>query len=177
MTNRTITISLICLTVLFSCIERNNEEVAVQLPEKLEGLDEGLTVLHSTDTVYATLNTKDPEKWGKYQLQFSTSVSTEFNDLQVVEFGAYVWKNGHWTMKTIYDRPFNQEEFAKWYNCPNGALKPNVTYTDNDNWLGKSDYLRGEAFRVLFYFIGKDLAGKKHMGYKEIVGVMKLRKS
>ncbi|MFK7786786.1 MAG: hypothetical protein AB8B56_16825 [Crocinitomicaceae bacterium] len=145
-------------------------------PEKLQNIETGLKVEHSTDTVFATINTKDPEKRGKYQMKFTTSVESINEDLEVVEFGAYFWENEEWVLTSIYDRPFNQEEFKKWYGSEDGMIQLGKKYADMDNWLAKSDYLSGRQCEALLYFIAKNSKGQKFMGAKEVVGVMKMKK-
>lgn len=140
-------------------------------PQELKEMEIGLKVSHSTDTIYATLNTKDPETWGKYQLQFTTTVETLNQNLEIVEFGGYLWDGDHWEMRTIYNRPFNKAEFEKWYNCPNGMLEKGESYSDTDNWMGKMNYLTGEIIIGLWYFIGKNKEGKRYVGAKEIVAI------
>ena len=105
------------------------------LPKELKDFPVGIEVVHTPDKVYATDNTKDPGKRGEFQLQHSTSVKALYEDLEITEFGAYLWNKDHWEMKTIYGRPFNANEFSKWYNCENGLLKKGCTYVDSDNWM------------------------------------------
>lgn len=144
-------------------------------PEKLKELPIGLEVIHNTSEVYATINTKDPEKWGLYQLQFKTSVTALEEDLEIIEFGGYLWKDNLWELRSIYARPFNAEEFAKWYGCENGQLKKGVSYSDSDNWLGKGDVLNSVEIKCIWYFIAKNEGGEKFVGASELVGYMKLK--
>jgi hypothetical protein len=164
-----------CLLVLTGCGIQQEKEAQKNWPEKLQSLEIGLNVSHSMDTVYATLNTKDPEKRGKYQMKFATTVEALSENVELVEFGAYFREGNTWVLRTIYGRPFNKEEFDKWYNAENGKIILGHTYTDNDNWLGKSDFLNGNTYHALLYFIGKNAKGEQLVGAQEIVGVMKLK--
>ncbi len=78
-------------------------------------------------------------------------------------------------LTTIYNRPFNKEEFAKWYNCKNGVLKKGISYSDKDNWIGKTNKLSGKRIKGLWYFIGKNRKGKLLVGASEIIGILKMR--
>lgn len=144
-------------------------------PEKLQHMEIGLKVTHSMDTVFATINAKDPENRGKYQMKFATTVESINEDLEIIEFGGYFWENDTWTFKSIYNRPFNKAEFNKWYKSKNGKLRLGKKYSDNDNWLGKSNSLNGNNYKALLYFIAKNPKGEKFVGGKEIVGVMKMK--
>ncbi len=155
---------------LYSC-STPEETARAPWPEKITSLDNELTVEHSVDTVFATINTKDPEKRGKYQLQFTTSITSQKGTVRIEEFGGYLLKNNEWKLASIYDRPFNNEEFAKWYSCENGILTKGETYADKDNWLGKTNKLTNDTIVSLWYYIGVNEQGKKVVGAKEIIGV------
>ena len=68
-----LSLSGLLVTFLFSCSE-SDADIKKNWPKKLQQYDIGLKVTHSSDTVYATLNTKDPETHGNYQMQFTTTV-------------------------------------------------------------------------------------------------------
>jgi hypothetical protein len=142
-------------------------------PEKLKQLPVGLDVIHNPAEVYATENTKDPEKWGAYQMQFTTSVTALEEDLEIVEFGGYFWKNDQWEFSSMFDRPFNPAEFEKWYSCAGGELKKSISYSDPDNWLAKGDHLNGYEMKYLMYFIAINQAGNKFVGASEAIGYMR----
>lgn len=144
-------------------------------PQELQGISNELIVSHNVDTVFATINAKDPEKWGKYQLQFTTSVSSPIEEIRVIEFGAYLLKDDKWIFKSIHDRPFNSEEFEKWYDSPNAILEVGKIYSDSDNWLAKSNKLDGRIINSLWYFKGVNENGKEVIGVSEVVGKLILK--
>jgi hypothetical protein len=76
-------------------------------------------------------------------------------------------------LSSIFDRPFNNEEFARWYRCENGILNEGETYSDKDNWLGKTNKLTNDTIVSLWYYIGINEQGKKVAGAKEIIGVVR----
>lgn len=161
---------IILLLAMYSC-STLKEKQSVPWPKKIANLDKGLIVTHSADTVYATINTKDPDKRGKYQLQFTTSVSSKKGNIEIIEFGAYLLTDNNWEFVSIFDRPFNNEEFAKWYNCEDGIIDEGKTFSDNDNWLRKTNKLDNKTIVSLWYYIGVDDEGNKVVGAREIVGV------
>ncbi len=156
-------------------IDSTATEFSAPLPSKLRQFEIGLDVEHHTDTVYASINTKDPEQRGKYQLQFTTTVSTNHQKIKIIEFGAYLLVNNEWTFKSIYNRPFNSEEFEKWYKCPDAILESGKSYRDTDNWLGKTNNLNGTTMNSLWYFLGETEKGKKLIGISEVIGIWKLK--
>lgn len=157
------------------CTNSKADNATKNWPKKLQNLETGLKVTHSADTIFAAINTKDPEQKGRYQLQFTTTVESIDEDLEIVEFAAYFWENEKWVFKSMFDRPFNKNEFDKWYNSENGQILLGETYSDNDNWLVKSDYLNGETYKALLYFIARNKQGEKFVGAREIVGEMKMK--
>lgn len=162
--------------LMTGCSSSNEQTNQLPLPMKLEQIKRNtIEVNHSVDTVFATVNAKDPEKRGKYQLQVTTSVSSKEADLTIQEFGAYMLENGEWKFSSIFNRPFNKEEFSKWYGCKNGILKKDSVYNDPDNWLAKGDVLTRDTLVSLWYFIGLDNYGNQHLGTRKVVGVFHLK--
>lgn len=159
---------------IYAC--SSDEQRSHPWPQKITELEEGITVKHSRDTVYATLNTKDPDTHGKFQLQFTTTVSSLEGDIKLKDFGAYLWRDNRWEAVSIYDRPFNPEEFDKWYGGDKGSILEGKSYSDPDNWLAKLDQLSGDTVEALLYFTGFNEQGTKVVGAKEIVGVLAEKK-
>ena len=134
----------------------------------------GIEVVHTPSYVYASINQKDPAKRGVYQLEFNTTVIAINEDLEIVEFGGYDLINDEWVLYTVYDRPFNKEEFSSWYGCENGILKKGVAYSDSENWIAKSDVLSGRKVKSLWYFIAKNKQGTFFKGVEIVEGVLEL---
>jgi hypothetical protein len=153
----------------------NVEQSSRVWPKKLASLPVGMEVRHNPAVVFATENTKDPEKWGTYQLQLTTSVVALEEDLEIIEFGGYLLEDDQWVFRSIYDRPFDKEEFIDWYNCPEGLLQKGVSYSDHDNWLAKTDNLSGQRIISLWYFIGKNKNGNKFVGASEVIGHVSMK--
>lgn len=173
MKKKFVTIGLlgIFFSLFLSCSSSIQEEVS--LPEKLAIIPTGIEVVHSKTNVYAIQNEKDPVKYGQYKWQFETTVSSTNENLTIVEFGAYLWNGADWVFRSIYGRPFNQQEFSKWYSCENALIKKGQTCTDHNNW-SKVDRLNGERIRTLWYFIGVNDKGQKFKGTSEVVTIGEL---
>lgn len=163
----------ILFSLLLSCGSSNQKDIV--LPEKLAKIPTGIEVTHSKTNVYAIPNEKDPEKYGKYKWHFETTVSPSNEDLTIIEFGTYLWNGQVWIFRTISGRPFNQEEFSKWYSCKNYLMKKGQAYTDHNNW-SKADRLDGQKNRTLWYYIGINDEGQKFKGTAEIITINELEK-
>ena len=161
------------LSIVLNCSPTIQKDTA--LPEMLRNIPIGIEVNHSKEIVYAEFNEKDPEKRGKYKWHYETTVKSTIEDLTIIEFGAYIWANKIWSQKTIYDRPFNKEEFAKWYSCSDGELIKGKEFTDFNNW-NKGNTLDGKTHKTLWYFIGVNKSGEKYKGTAEIISVHKFEK-
>ncbi|MDC1361944.1 hypothetical protein N8203_02430 [Crocinitomicaceae bacterium] len=171
---------LLLIAILISSCASNEKKVnqvkstIVPFPKELINIPTGIEVNHSKEVVYAELNKKDPETRGKYKWHFETTVNSIDEDLTITEFGAYVLIDGKWdNHATIYARPFNNEEFEKWYECPEGILTKKKKFTDFNNW-SKGNNLDGKTRKTLWYFIGINSQGKKYKGTKEIITISKL---
>lgn len=144
------------------------------IPEKFSNYDSEITVTHSKDTIYAEIYSGTKPNRKKYIWNYKTSVESK-KELKIIEFGGYYKVNGNWNSKTIYDRPFNNSEFSKWYSCKDGILKQGKIYTDDNNWA-TSDVLDGKTKTGIWYYIGIDSKGKKYIGYKSYILISKLKK-
>lgn len=143
------------------------------LPPKLANIPDGIEVIHRPDTVFATMNTQDSATRGMYKWAFETSVKSSKGDLNIQEFGAYVWIENRWAFSTLYNRPYNLDEFTEWYNCPYGELKEGFAYTDHDNWT-KGNHLDGDTAYALWYYIAKNKVDELVKGTKIIVTINSL---
>lgn len=161
----------IIVSILFNCSPVIQKDTT--LPEILRNIPTGIEVSHSKKNVYAIQNKKDPEKYGKYKWHFETTVSSINDDLTIIEFGAYLWDGNEWVSRSIYNRPFNQNEFSKWYSCENALIKKGHSFTDFNNWT-KGDSLDGEKKRTLWYFIGVNADGEKYKGTAEVLTIGEL---
>lgn len=164
------------LFFILGCTPSETITDQIALPQKLTRIENNtIEIEHSCDTIFAIVNTKDPKKRGKYQLQFTTSVISKETELTIHEFGAYTLDDGKWKFTSIFNRPFDKREFSKWYSCKGGILKKDSVYSDADNWLTKGDILTGDTLVSLWYFVGKDSKGRKHVGTQKVVGIFDLK--
>ncbi len=170
--NRVILFFAISLTLScsFNTVS-SKEDLDDEWPSELTSLPIGLKVVNSPEVIYPSLNTKNPEQY-KYQLAFETEVFALHEDLEIVDFGGYIWRNNEWVFQTMYDRPFNREEFIKWYGSINGEILMDSVYADRENWLTKTNDLNGLEIRLLNYFTAKNKDGKKFYGASEVTGYL-----
>jgi len=145
-------------------------------PQYITDLAIGIDVYHSSEIVYAKKSNRENNTLYPYILEFGTTVMAINQDLEIIEFGAFSWEEGKWVQRNIYNRPFNKDEFIKWYHCnDNGMLYKGFKYSDNKNYLGQSNYLDGSTSISLWYFIGENDQGKRYVGAKEVYGKLSLQ--
>lgn len=65
------------------------------LPKILQGIPLGIKVYHDPDTIYAVRFEKDTSK---YVWKHTTTVISENEDVQILEFGTYNYKDGKWVL-------------------------------------------------------------------------------
>jgi hypothetical protein len=158
-------LSLLLTISIFGCsVFKHKKE---NLPLKISNIPYGIEVKHNIKKAYASSNEDYPNRGGKYKWKYKTSVTSKKNDLKIIEFGTYVFENNKWIERTIYNRPFNNEEFSEWYKCPQGVIKKGITYSDTSNWT-TSMTVTTEDSKNLWYYIGIDSDNKKYVGYSEI---------
>lgn len=130
--------------------------------EDIRRLPEGLRVAHSPNPVAAV---RGSEAEYPYRWEFSTAVEALHGELTIVEFGAFGLVNGRWRFSNAGGEPFSGQQFAEWYSCPGGALRPGMRAADPKNW-SRSKLLRSS--RCIWYYIGKDADGKLFRGEAEL---------
>ena len=145
-------------------------------PQYITDLPVGIDVYHSSEIVYAQRSNREDDTLYPYILEFGTTVMAINQDLEIIEFGGFWWEEDKWVLRTMYDRPYNKDEFIKWYHCnEKGILYRGFKYSDNQNYIYKTSVLDGSRWRYLMYFIGENEQGKKYVGAKEVISVNNLQ--
>ena len=139
------------------------------MPPKLNNIPIGIEVRHNPQTVSAEFNGKD----SMYYWHYITTVKPVNEDLEITEFGSYLWSVDHWKFETETGKPFDKNDFAEWYNCSNGKMMKGQEYTDKNNWNYARDLNKGW---VLWYFIGKNSKGDLFKGTAIIDYLPELKK-
>ena len=88
------------------------------LPEKLRNIDYGIIGTHFPNPTYATFEDN------MYVWKHNTAVKSMNDDLEIVEYGSYVYTDKGWYLRVTYDNKM----FAETYNCKNGILKKGKAY-------------------------------------------------
>lgn len=132
-------------------IQIQNDEPNRLLPEKLRGIDYGIVGSHFPNPTYATFED------GMYIWKHDTSVTATNEDLQIVEYGSYVYTDKGWYLRVTNDTKFFQET----YNCKDGILKKGKIYTDPTSWRRSETLYAGDA---MWYYIAKNKEGKLFKG-------------
>lgn len=134
------------------------------LPEKFHGMKEGLVVNNFPMKIYATT---DEDHQRMYQWKHTTSVISLKEEMTIVEFGAYLFYNKQWNLRTT----MSTKKFDKLFDTKKGQLKKGQPYTWKDNWRIDDKLFGGWA---MWYFIAENADGERFygVGRLETVGTL-----
>ncbi len=141
-----------------------------KLPQKLENIPDGIEIMHTPDSVLASMIKDDTLN---YYWFHKTSVKSKEEDLEITEFGSYLWNSDHWELRTVTGKPFSKKDFEDWYNCKDGKLIKKSEYTDKNNWY-RLPVLQYK--KVLWYYLGKNQKGEIFKGSALIEYLPELKK-
>lgn len=142
---------VIVVITLSSFQQEESKEANRLLPEKLRGIDLGILGSHFPNPTYAVFEN------GQYIWKHDTSVKSISEDLEIIEYGSYIYTDKGWYLR-VTSTP---AEFAKIYNCKNAILKKGKTYTDPASWRRSETLISGDA---MWYYIAKNKSGKRFKG-------------
>jgi len=125
------------------------------MPENLKGIKVDLEVMN-----FPKIN--DPIKIDDiYYWKHSTFILSKHSDVQIIEFGAYLFYNNTWNLRKSYDL----KDFDKNFDTKNQRLLQAEPYVWKDNWRVGEQLFGGWA---LWYFIGINANNEKVCGYATI---------
>lgn len=145
---------LLCTTGLFAQIQYGTPQED-QLPEALTQYPRVLQVDHFPREVHPIKIDAD------YYWKHNTVVMSPQEEVQLVEFGAYVYYNDQWNLRKKYDL----KDFDKLFGAKKQKMLAAHPYTWNDNWRVGPSLFDGWA---LWYFIGKTESGQLVCGYQKL---------
>lgn len=137
------------------------------LPEKLDGLPQSITIHHFPNPLYATTDADEP---GIYFWKHNTAVLSKTSDLQIEEFGAYIFYNDQWNRRVSYEA----KQFDKWFGTKKSKLKAGQPYTFSENWRRDTRLAGGWA---MWYVIGTNEAGERVCGIGKLETIGELYKN
>jgi len=134
------------------------------LPSKFDSLKATLLVNNFPTTIYAS---QDADEKSKYQWKHTTSVMSINSDIQITDFGAYIFYNKQWNLRVS----MGKKDFSKRFGGKKGKMKKGQPYTFKDNWRHDNRLLGGWA---MWYFIGTNDKGETVYGVGKIETVGEL---
>ncbi|NOS85426.1 MAG: hypothetical protein HOP31_09830 [Ignavibacteria bacterium] len=139
------------------------------LPDELINIPDAIEVRHTPIMPYAV---KPMDDTANYYWFYKTIVKATFEDLEITEFGAYIWNGTKWVFSNVTGKPFEPKDFAEWYTCKNWKMKKGVEYIDPNNWNYSPILQNGKS---LWYYIGRNKKGELFKGTAivDYVGEMK----
>lgn len=137
------------------------------LPAEISGLTEGILVNHFPAPLYATQDEDEP---GMFFWKHNTTILSTGQNLQITEFGAYIFYNNQWNFRASYDA----KQLDRWFGTKKGKLKRGQPYTFPDNWRRDAQLRGGWA---LWYFKGVNEAGQQFYGIGKLETIGELYKN
>lgn len=137
------------------------------LPKKFDGLPQSITIQHFPDPLFATT---DAAESGIYFWKHNTTVLSETEELQIEEFGAYIFYNEQWNLRVSYDA----KQFDRWFGTKKGKLKAGQPYTFAENWRRDTRLIGGWA---MWYVIGINAASERVCGIGKLETIGELYKN
>jgi hypothetical protein len=125
---------------------------------RLRNIPDGIEVSHTPVNVNAVKTKDDTTMLYWYH---NTSVKALKENIEITEFGSYLWMQDHWVFGNTGGAPFSPKDFAEWYNCKNSRMKKGKIYSDENNWY-RFPYLQRAT--SLWYYIGKNKKGELFKG-------------
>jgi polyisoprenoid-binding protein YceI len=143
-------------------VDTSVNEIGRLLPKKLRFIPFGITANHYPNPCYADFED------GKYVWKHNTTISAN-RDLQIVEYGSFVYTKKGWYLRVTNDAKF----FDEHYGTKDGQLRSGVIYSDPASWRRSDSLFAGDA---MWYYIAKDKSGNLFKGIAPIETEGKLLK-
>lgn len=149
------TFILVCFAQIIVAQTNYGTPTNEPLPKKLQQLKKEITVQNFPKEI-DPIKIKDSYYW-----KHNTMVFSKNSQVQIIEYGAYLFYNGKWNLRKSYP----VKEFNKNFGAKKGILLQAQPYTWNDNWRVGNQLFGGWA---MWYFIGINEKGEKICGYEKI---------
>lgn len=125
------------------------------IPEKLIGIEQAIDVMHFPKE-NDPIKIKDTYYW-----KHATAILCKTSDIEIIEFGAYLYYNDTWNLRKSYDL----KDLNKNFGTKRQIMKQAQPYVWANNWRLGNQLYGGWA---LWYFIGQTPTGKTVCGYATI---------
>lgn len=142
------------LTTSFSQVNYGTPTNA-PLPEKIQGIRQAIDVIHfpkETDPI----KIKDTYYW-----KHLTSILCKESQIEIIEYGAYIYYNDQWNLR----REYPLKELNKTFKTKDQIMEQAEPYTWTKNYRTGTDLFGGWA---LWYFIGETSTGETVCGFETI---------
>lgn len=132
-----------------------------ELPQKLKELRIAIEVTNFPKQI-DPVQIKDTYYW-----KHNTAILCKESEIQIIEYGAYLFYNDQWNLRKSYPL----KEFNKSFGTKKQVIKQAQPYTWVNNWRVDTNLYAGWA---MWYFIGVTKDGEKICGYQKIETTDKL---
>ncbi len=123
------------------------------------------SVHHTPVPVLATRNDDEQGGYPMYIWRYRTEVSNDHPfPIRIMRFGTEVFENGQWVAADAGGRPFNTDEFEKWYSAADpasgGWIAAGQSAADSANWYRSIQPVPPQS---RWYFVAVDSTGKEYL--------------
>lgn len=134
------------------------------LPESISNLPIGIIVEPAESIVEPQLEEADIKSLSStpnpvYRWDHPITINGLDEDVQILEYGVFVWIDGQWYDATEEQHPYPAEEFAEAFQCEDALLITGKSYQSErfSNWRNVP---QDEPVIVRWYFIGETEEGR-----------------
>lgn len=155
---------LLAIALQSVAVAQPRETVLANLPEALQNLPRLIDVAHFPEEVHPI---EDAERAGLYHWKHNTAVVCTSAEINILEFGAYIYYSDQWNLRVKY----LPKDMDKIFRTKKALMLQAQPYTFVDNWRSGTQVSPGWA---MWYFIGKTKQGERVCGYKELYTTAKI---
>lgn len=173
-------LGVINLSLVFTCLGCSdiNSEIDSEidslppLPESISSLPVGINLEPAESIAEAQLEDTDIKSLSSspspvYRWDHPITIRAHNGDVQLLEYGIFVWADGQWHDATDEQQPYPAEELVESFDCKDALLITGQSY-QSDRFSNWSNVSRDEPTIYRWYFIG-EIDGKRVRGETTLV--------
>ena len=168
---RGVALSIVCVCAGCSDIDSEIESLP-PLPESISNLPVGIVVEPVKSIAEAQLEVADIKNLSSdpnpvYRWDHPITIKSMGGDVQMIEYGVYVWADSQWYDATEEQQAYPAEELIEFFDCEDALLITGQSY-QSDRFSNWSNVPRDKPTFYRWYFIG-EIDGKRVRGETTLV--------
>lgn len=159
-----VTLIYLALTCLGCAGKSKTIEDLPPLPEAISSLPIGIVVepsrsIAEPQLVEGFVQGLSSSPHPIYRWEHPLTIQSLDQDVQILEYGIFVWGDDQWYDATAELAPYSAEAFAQSFDCQDATLKAGQSYESN-LFSNLSNVLRDKPIFYRWYFIGETNKGR-----------------